>query len=466
MTNTNLKASFEQQFSASRSMPAPDANLRRDRLERLERLLIDNTDSICTAISTDFGGRSVSETKLLELLPAVRGIHHARHHVARWMKDERRPVDVIFQPSKAWVRYEPLGVVGIISPWNYPLLLAVSPLTDAIAAGNRALIKPSELTPAFAELLARLVGEHFAPEEVAVIPGDVEVAKAFAALPFDHLFFTGSTNVGRSVMRAAAENLTPVTLELGGKSPAIVAEDYPLEKAVQSIAFGKFVNAGQTCIAPDYVLVPRDKLNAFSQAFIKRAKEGYPDVAGNKDYSAIITDRHRDRLVEALDEVRQSGSEILSHESWTQNSRQCAPTLVIDPPPTSLLMREEIFGPVLPVIGYDSLDEALALVTGKDRPLALYLFTHDRKLQENVLSRATSGGVTVNGTLLHIAQEGLPFGGIGPSGIGAYHGREGFKRLSHARAVYKVGPINGFEWFGPPWGLLSRLALRLLGGIR
>lgn len=466
MTNTNLKASFEQQFSASRSMPAPDASLRRDRLVRLERLLIDNTDAICTAISADFGGRSVSETKLLELLPAVRGIHHARRHLARWMKDERRPVDLIFQPSKAWIRHEPLGVIGIISPWNYPLLLAVSPLTDAIAAGNRALIKPSELTPAFSELLARLIGERFAPEEVAVIPGDVEVAKAFAALPFDHLFFTGSTSVGRSVMRSAAENLTPVTLELGGKSPAIVAEDYPLEKAVQSIAFGKFVNAGQTCIAPDYVLVPRKSVKAFSQAFLQRARQAYPDVTGNEDYSAIITARHRDRLAQALDEVRQSGCEILSHESWTQNSRQCAPTLVIDPPPTSLLMREEIFGPVLPVLGYDSLDEALALVNGKDRPLALYLFTHDRTVQEKILSRATSGGVTVNGTLLHIAQEGLPFGGIGPSGMGAYHGHEGFKRLSHARAVYKVGPVNGFEWFGPPWGLLSRLALRLLGGIR
>jgi coniferyl-aldehyde dehydrogenase len=466
MTNTNLRQAFDQQFSASRSQPAPDVPLRRDRLARLERLLIDNTDAICAAISADFGGRSLSETKLLELLPAVRGIHHARRHVARWMKDERRPVDLVFQPSKAWVRYEPLGVVGIISPWNYPLLLAVSPLTDAIAAGNCALIKPSELTPAFSELLARLIGEHFAPEEVAVVPGDVELAKAFAALPFDHLFFTGSTSVGRSVMRAAAENLTPVTLELGGKSPAIVAEDYPLEKAVQSIAFGKFVNAGQTCIAPDYVLVPRDRIDDVAKAFLARAEEAYPGVIGNEDYSAIITARHRDRLVQALDEVRKSGCEILSHESWTQNSRQCAPTLVIDPPPNSLLMREEIFGPVLPVIGYDTLDEALTLVNGKDRPLALYLFTHDRKVQEEVLSRATSGGVTVNGTLLHIAQEGLPFGGIGPSGIGAYHGREGFKRLSHARAVYKVGPINGFEWFGPPWGLLSRLALRLLGGIR
>lgn len=463
---TILRGRFDAQLSASRQMPAPDARLRRDRLLQLKTLLIDNADAICAAISADFGGRSVAETKLLELLPAVRGIAHARRKLAGWMKDERRPVDLIFQPSKAWIRHEPLGVVGIISPWNYPLLLAVSPLTDALAAGNRVMVKPSELTPAFSELFATLIARRFDAQDITVIPGDVEMAKAFAALPFDHLFFTGSTTVGRSVMRAAAENLTPVTLELGGKSPAIVADDYPLEKAVQSIAFGKFVNAGQTCIAPDYVLVPRHKIDTFAKAFLARAEEAYPGVIGNEDYSAIITDRHKDRLNAALAEVRDAGCRVLNHENWTQNSRQCAPTLVIDPPPTCLLMREEIFGPILPVIGYETLEEALTIVNSRDRPLALYLFTHDRKVEAEVLSRATSGGVTVNGTLLHIAQDGLPFGGIGPSGMGAYHGHEGFKRLSHARAVYKAGPVNGFEWFGPPWGLLSRLALRLLGGIR
>lgn len=466
MTHQDPEQVFEMQHAAARAGSAPDLHERRERLTRLEKLLQAHATALAEAISEDFGGRSQTETKLLEVLPALRGIRHARRHLARWMKDERRPVDLVFQPAKAWVRYEPLGVVGIIAPWNYPLLLCIAPLTDAIAAGNRVMIKPSDLTPAFTALLSLLIADAFEVDVVSVIAGDVEVAKSFAALPFDHLFFTGSAAVGRSILQAAAPNLTPVTLELGGKTPAIIADDYPLERAVRSIAFGKAVNAGQTCIAPDYLLVPRPKIDTFASLFLKRMQDAYPRLAEDADYSAIISERHAERLRDALAEARAAGCRILSHDSWQETSRRLAPTLVIEPSPESLLMREEIFGPILPVIGYDSVEQAIEIMRSRERPLALYIFSHDQALRARLLDRVTSGGVTINGTLLHIAQDHLPFGGIGSSGMGAYHGHEGFKRFSHMRSVYKVGQVNAFEWLGPPWRGLSRLALRLLGGIR
>lgn len=463
MTNGDMKIIFEQQYAASRAGGVPAATERRAKLTTLERLILDNADALASAISMDFGGRSRAESELLEMLPALRSIRHARRHVARWMRPERRSVDLVFQPGQASVRHEPLGVVGIISPWNYPLLLAFSPLTDALAAGNRAILKPSELTPTFSDLLAKLIGQYFDPLEVAVVTGGVETAKAFAALPFDHLLFTGSTAVGRQVMQAAARNLTPVTLELGGKSPAIIAPDYPIEKSARSIAFGKFVNAGQTCIAPDYALVPAAKAETFAKAIIANAERAYPSIEGNPQYSAIIDARHWDRLTAALKEARAGGAQMFSHGEPVANQKRMPPTVVLNAPAMSMLMTEEIFGPILPIVAYRNLDEALAYVTGKSRPLALYLFSRDKRTQEQVLSRTMSGGVTLNGTLLHIAQDALPFGGIGPSGTGAYHGRDGFRRFSHARAVYKVGFFNAFERLGPPWGVLSRTAARVLG---
>lgn len=462
MTGEDLRVTFERMRQASRSEPAPDAEARRKALGTLATLLKVHKDAIATAIHDDFGGRSRDETHLLELLPAMRGVRHAQRHLKSWMRDERRPIDLVFQPAQAWIRHEPLGVIGIISPWNYPLLLALAPLSDALAAGNRALLKPSELTPRFSDLLSRLIAENFASDHVTVVTGGVDVARAVSSLPFDHLIFTGSTAVGRQVMKAAAENLTPVTLELGGKSPVIVAPDYKLETAADSIAFGKFVNAGQTCIAPDYALVPRADAERFAQAMIDAATRRYPTIAGNADYSAIISDRHRDRLLAAIEEARAAGATIISHGDAAPGSGKIGPTVVLDPPEDSLLMREEIFGPVLPVIGYESLDEALSFVAARERPLALYCFSNDRQVRDTILSRATSGGVTLNGTLLHIAQDALPFGGIGPSGMGAYHGRDGFRRFSHARSVYRIGAINVFERLGPPWGWLSRLVGKVL----
>ena len=462
MTPDDLKPAFDRLHAASRSQTAPDAAARRASLARLAAMIRDHADAFAEAISADFGGRSPDETRMLEIVPAMRGIRHARRHVARWMRDERRPVDLVFQPARAWVRHEPLGVIGIISPWNYPLLLALAPLTDALAAGNRAMLKPSELTPRFSDLLAQTVAATFAADEVCVATGGVEVAQAFSALPFDHLVFTGSTAVGRHVMRAAADNLTPVTLELGGKSPALVTPDYPIDRAAASVAFGKFVNGGQTCIAPDYALVPEADVRRFADAVIAATARAYPAIAGNPDYTAIISDRHRQRLHDAIAEARAGGATILTTGDAGNDPAKIAPTVVLDAPADGMLMREEIFGPVLPVVGYRDLDEALAFINARDRPLALYCFSRDRRMRNRILDRATSGGVTLNGTLLHIAQDGLPFGGIGPSGIGAYHGRDGFLRFSHARAVLGIGPINAFERLAPPWGTLARRAGRWL----
>jgi coniferyl-aldehyde dehydrogenase len=339
----------------------------------------------------------------------------------------------------------------------------ISPLLDAIAAGNRAMLKPSELTPRFSELLRVMIAERYDPSEIAVVTGGVEIARSFASLPFDHLLFTGSTAVGRQVMRAAAENLTPVTLELGGKSPAIVCPDYPVEKAARSIAFGKFLNAGQTCIAPDYVLVPAENCDAFAQRVLAEVTRAYPAIAGNRDYTSIITEQHCTRLKAALEEARAAGATVLSHTDTNADvDGKLVPTIVLNAPVDGLLLREEIFGPILPIVPYRNLDEALAFINARSRPLALYCYTHDRQSRAFVLARATSGGVTLNGTLLHIAQDALPFGGVGASGMGAYHGRDGFRRMSHARAVHQIGFINVFERLGPPWGKLASTVARVL----
>jgi coniferyl-aldehyde dehydrogenase len=461
--STEARRVFDVQHRASRTGGNPDAALRRDRLDRLRRLVRGNADALAAAISDDFGVRSRTETELLEIVPTLGAIVHARRQVARWMRPERRAVGLKFQPARAWVRHEPLGVIGIISPWNYPLQLALAPVVDAIAAGNRAMLKPSELTPAFSALLQELVAGLFAEDELAVVTGGVEVGQAFADLPFDHLLFTGSTAVGRKVYQAAAANLTPVTLELGGKSPALICPDYPLGRAARSIAWGKFINAGQTCIAPDYVLVPRAKADAFAEAMMARIREGYPTIAGNDQYSAIISRRHHQRLALAIEQARAGGARVLTHEDdGTSERGKIGPTLLLDLPPDSILATEEIFGPVLPIVPYDSLPEAIAHIAARERPLALYCFTGERRSQERVLDGALSGGVTLNGTIMHVAQENLPFGGVGPSGIGAYHGREGFLRFSHVRGVHKIGRFNPMELIGPPWGRLAARVTRSL----
>jgi coniferyl-aldehyde dehydrogenase len=454
---------FELQHRASRRGPAASLDLRLDRLDRLRALVAGNEAGLAGAISADFGVRSRTETELLEIVPTLNAIRHARKNLARWMRDERRKVDPLFQPASARIRYEPLGVIGIISPWNYPLQLALSPLVDALAAGNRAMVKPSELTPSFSELLRNLVAERFDESEAAVITGGVEAGQAFASLPFDHLLFTGSTAVGRKVYQAAAANLVPVTLELGGKSPTIVCPDYDLAKAARSVAFGKFVNAGQTCIAPDYVLVPEGKERAFADSLMAQVRRSYPTIAGNDDYSGLISERHRQRLTGAVEAARQAGATVLTHDDEGALAEgKIGPTILLGVPGDSLFLTEEIFGPVLPILPYRDLEAAIAFVARGERPLALYCFSNSRSELERVLDGAISGGATLNGTLMHVAQENLPFGGVGASGIGAYHGREGFKRFSHARAVHRIGFVNVFERLGPPWGKMAKALGRRL----
>jgi len=460
-TQDAMRDLFRAQRLACRSVPTLTIKQRVKSLNIIRALILENGEAIQGSICKDFGNRSAAETEMLEIIPVLNAIRYTRRNLGAWMRPEERPVDLTFQPGRAWIRYEPLGVIGIIVPWNYPLLLSLSPLVDAIAAGNRVMIKPSELTPCFSELLHNLISSHFDTTEVTVITGGPSIAREFARLPFDHLIFTGSTSIGREVMKAAAENLTPVTLELGGKSPAIVCADYSLEKAARSIAFGKFLNAGQTCIAPDYVLVPTDLCREFAEEVITRAQRAYPTIQENPDYSTIIDERHRARLLDALAEAKAGGATLLTTKPELQQAA-IAPTVVLGAPAGCSLLQDEIFGPVLPIVSYGTLEEAFDFINERPTALALYCFSNNKITQNRVLERVNSGGVTINGTLLHIAQDGLPFGGVGTSGMGAYHGRDGFRRFSHMRSVYKVGMLNVFEQLGPPWGALAKRVASVL----
>ena len=463
-TELDLQGALDRQRRAFEASPFPTAAQRQATLKRLEVLVRTHQDAIVDAISADFGNRSRVETIMSEVLPTIGAAAHARRHVASWMRPQRRATSMNFKPATNRIEYQPLGVVGVVSPWNYPIFLTLGPLIDILAAGNRAMIKPSELTPATGALLTRMLGEVFTPEEVLVVQGDVAVGRAFTGLPFDHLIFTGSTEVGRQVMRAAAENLVPVTLELGGKSPVIVAEDFGIAQAAKSVAVGKFFNAGQTCIAPDYALVPSGGAEAFAHGVLEAAEAMFPTLSGNPDYTAIISDRHHTRLAELVAEAEAAGATVLRHKDTPRgNVRHFPPTVVLDPPLDGRLMRDEIFGPVLPVVRTAGTDGAIAFVNKRPRPLALYAYTKDAATERKILDRTISGGVTVNSTLIHCAQEDLPFGGVGPSGMGAYHGREGFATFSHARGVHKPGFFSGFEYLTPPHGAKTRFALKALG---
>jgi coniferyl-aldehyde dehydrogenase len=439
----------------------PSLAVRRERLKQLGDLVRERQNAFAEAISSDFSNRSVFETALLETSVLLSAVRHARRNVGWWMQPAHTEVDITFWPGSAFIRREPLGVVGIVSPWNYPLQLSLSPLVDVLAAGNRAIIKPSEHTPAFSELLKSAIRYEFDEDVVTVVTGGPDVAAAFAKLPFDHLLFTGSTGVGRKVAQAAAEGLVPTTLELGGKSPALVCPSASLAKAAKAIAHGKFVNAGQTCIAPDYVLVPRPKAVELAELALTEAKRAYPEIG--LDYTAMIHSQAFDRMAAAIAEAERGGARVLRHPSPPDRDRRVMPPVVVlDAPQECALMREEIFGPVLPVVGYDTLEDALQWVRSHPHPLALYIFAEDRGEQTRVLDRTQSGGVTINGTLLHIAQEGLPFGGVGPSGMGFYHGRAGFERFTHARAVFRTGWFNAANLLAPPYGDRARRILQFL----
>jgi len=433
----------------------PSLQARRDSLLQLDRLLSENKGDIAAAISADFGNRSLHETQLLELFPAQSAVRDAMRHVGSWMKPKRSWASFWFLPARTELRPQPLGVIGIIVPWNYPIFLAVAPLAGALAAGNRVIIKMSEFTPKTGALFARLTANYFSPDHVSVVNGGADVAREFSTLPFDHLLFTGSTVVGKHVMRAAAENLTPVTLELGGKSPAIIGPECKIVDAAENIMFGKCVNAGQTCIAPDYVLLPRAQEQAFALAAQAVVARLYPSLAKNPDYTSIISPRHLERLKGYLDDAAARGATVLpispANESL-EGTQKFAPTLVANVNDDMRLMQEEIFGPILPLVPYDSLDSAIAYVNNHPRPLALYYFGNFDDHIQRVLNETVAGGVTINDAILHISQDHLPFGGVGPSGMGSYHGKFGFDTFSKLKPIFHQPALNGIGLFKPPYG--------------
>lgn len=460
-------SALDRVFAAQRRAFAldmyPSRQARRERLDRLERALRANDEAIRNAISADFGNRAREETLLLEQFLTLEGLKHTRGHLRRWMKPERRSVAWWSLPGRASVLYQPLGVVGAIVPWNYPLLLAASPLVVALGAGNRVMIKMSEFTPRFGELFARLIAGVFAEDEVCVFNGEVDVARHFSSLPFDHLLFTGSTQVGRQVMKAAADNLTPVTLELGGKSPVIVADGFSLEESARRIMFGKMANAGQTCIAPDYVLVPAGRLDDFITACRKAVHDFYPSLADNAQYTSVVNDPQFRRLQSYLEDARAQGATVhaLHDDATVAATRRLSPVALTGVSDGMRVMREEIFGPILPLVPYAGLDEAIRYINARPRPLALYYFGGSES-RERVLRETISGGVTVNNTLFHVAQDDLPFGGVGPSGMGHYHGREGFRTFSKPKAIYYDGLLSGSVMLRPPYGKLFRWMVKLL----
>ena len=439
----------------------PDRAQRLDDLARLRAALRPRLEDMAAAISADFGHRSVHESLLADGMTVLSEIERLRRALPGWMRPRHVGAGWRLWPARAEIRPVPVGVVGVISPWNYPVNLALIPLATAIAAGNHVYLKPSEHTPRTSAFLADLLGQVFPAERVAVARGDADTGAAFAALPFDHLVFTGSTAVGRKVMAAAAEHLTPLTLELGGKSPAIVCADYPIDRAAARLATGKWFNAGQTCIAPDYVLVDADRRDALIDALRRETAARYAADAAS-DFTHIATQAQFERLQGYVDDARRRGLQVLPLAE-VQGERAFPPTVVVQPDGDAEVMRHEIFGPILPVIGCATLEEAIGRVAAGDRPLALYPFSHDRATVDRILHHCLAGGVTVNDTLLHFTAGALPFGGVGASGMGAYHGRAGFDAMSKALPVLWQRRRAASDWLKPPYARIDRLVRRLVG---
>ena len=456
-----------QRAAFTAALPEPMA-VRRDRIDRAIALLIDYKDAFAKAVSADFGHRSTEQTLMTDIMPSVGALKHAKKHFEAWSRSERRkamfPLGLL--GAKAEVVYQPKGVVGVIAPWNFPVGMVMVPMAGILAAGNRAMIKPSEFTERVAEVFAEAVPKYFAEEEVAVFTGGVELGTAFSQLAFDHLIFTGATSVGKHIMRAAAENLVPVTLELGGKSPTFIGRSADKAKAGSRIAMGKMMNAGQICLAPDYLLVAKDQEHAIIESVKAGVAEMYPTLLANDDYTSVVNGRNFERLQGYLADAKAKGAELIEvnpagEDFKSSNGNKMPLTIIRGVNDDMKVMQEEIFGPILPVMTYDSIDQAIDYVNAHDRPLGLYYFGQDKAEEQQVLSRTISGGVTVNDVLFHNAMEDLPFGGTGPSGMGNYHGADGFKTFSHARAVYRqpgldVGKLSGFK---PPYGKTTQSTL-------
>ena len=445
-----------------------------DRLERAIALLVDHGERLVDAMAEDFGHRSRDMSRVTDIMGSIKPLKHAKKHVARWMKPERRrpefPMGLF--GARAEVQWQPKGSVGVISPWNFPVTLTFTPLAGIFAAGNRVMIKPSEFTPATSALFAELFASAYDEDEVAVFTGGAEVGRAFSALPFDHMLFTGATAIGRHVMRAAADNLVPVTLELGGKSPVIIGAGADRAQAAERIVMGKMMNAGQICLAPDYLLLPASQVDDYVADIRRVTARMYPTLRDNPDYTSVLGERHAARLDEWLADAREHGASVVevnpAGETFdARDGVHVMPlTLLLDVHDRMQVMRDEIFGPLLPIVTYRDIDEAIDFVNARPRPLGLYYFGRDDAERQRVLARTVSGGVTVNDVIWHVGQEDLPFGGIGPSGMGVYHGVDGFREFSHAKSVFRQSRFNLAKLAGlqPPYG--DRLKATLKREIR
>ncbi len=464
-----MQGILDRQKAAHLRDGAPTAEQRIDRIDRCIGLLVDHSKAIEDALNEDFGNRSREATQLTDIAGSIGPLKHARDNLRKWMKGEKRktsPAILGLFGAKAEVVFQPKGVVGVISPWNFPVNLTFAPLAGVLAAGNRAMIKPSEFTPATSELMKVMFGKVFSEEEIAVVTGGPDVGQAFSELAFDHMIFTGATSVARHVMRAAANNLVPLTLELGGKSPVIISRSADMALTAARVMNGKTLNAGQICLAPDYVLTPEESVGEFVTQAKAAVTKLFPTIKDNPDYTAVVAQRHYDRIMGYIDDARAKGAEIIEikpdgEDLTQQEHRKIAPTLILNPTDDMKVMQEEIFGPVLPVKTYKTLDEATGYINAHDRPLGLYWFGTDEAEKTRVLETTTSGGVTINDVIMHVAQEELPFGGVGPSGMGSYHGHDGFKEFSHRKAIYTqlkkdIGPLVAMR---PPYGPAIRKML-------
>jgi len=471
MTEITTKAALENTFLQQKKYFAdntyPSYHDRINDLKKLKALMINNQQALIDAMSQDFGHRSAEDTKIGDILTTVMGINYTIKKLKKWMKPEKKHIGILFQPAKGEVVYQPKGVIGIIAPWNYPVFLAFGPLTAALAAGDTAMIKMSEYTPKTNDLLAKLVASAFPIEQVAIVCGEADMAAAFSNVAFDHLFFTGSTGVGKLVMQAAALNLVPVTLELGGKSPTIIDNDIDIKTAISRLILGKTLNSGQTCVAPDYIFCPQNKVAELIQAFQTHYQSMYPKVQENNDSTCIINDAQKARIDSLLVNAKERGANIipLLQESGKTQSRKMPLTLLTNVNDDMAVMQEEIFGPLLPIIGYKDVSEAIDYINSKPRPLALYICSFNKSFQQQILLNTHAGGVCINEAAFHVAIDDLPFGGIGASGMGQYHGSEGFKTFSHGKSVLSRGRISLGSLLFPPFGkrihqLLFKLFIR------
>ena len=453
-TIQNMHRVLELQKNLNIKEGAPSLELRSDRLDRVVSMVTKYKSEIISALQDDFGNRDPVMSAATEVDSVIGPMMHAKKNLKKWMKTEKRKAAIAplgsalsLLGAKAEIRYQPKGVVGAISPWNFPLNLALAPLAGILSAGNRVMLKPSELTPASSDLTKLMIEEFFDESEIGVFIGDPEVGAAFSGLAFDLLIFTGGTAIAKHVMRAASENLVPLTLELGGKSPVVVGKSSKIKETATRVMQGKTMNAGQICLAPDYALVPEDSVDEFVQATVDVTSEMYPDMKDNDDFTSIINQRHYDRIQGYISDAKEKGAEVVeinpSNEDFSQQPHhKIPPTIILNPTEDMQVMQEEIFGPVLPVKTYKDVSETVDYINSKDRPLGLYYFGEDSKEKDYVLDNTTSGGVTVNDVISHITMEDLPFGGVGPSGMGSYHGYDGFKEFSHAKSVYKQSWLN------------------------